>query len=383
MGTSSALQGWLELRAVKGLGPITYARLINRFGSPQAILKANFSALVATGDLSPSLAQSLQKPLPDHTVKEIQREIEAVEAGRFSILTLTDLQYPARLKTIADPPPLLYYTGSLQPCDQQALAIVGARKGSHAGRAFTRTLSGDLAALGFTIVSGLARGIDADAHQGALTVGGRTLAVLGCGIDRTYPPEHHTLRQQIEEHGAVLSEFPMGTSPQSFHFPQRNRIISGLSLGVIVTEATLKSGSLITARMALEHNREVFAVPGNVTHPLSHGPHGLIQQGAKLVQKPWDIVEEILPMLEPSFRENLEGRHNEGKTQKTILELGPEEQHLFDRIPSEPISLDELITQGSYSSSEVMSILLSLEMKGLIKQIPGLQYIRMTTDNNR
>ena len=272
----------------------------------------------------------------------------------------------------------MYYTGSFQDCDQQALAIVGARKGSHAGRAFTRTLSGDLAALGFTIVSGLARGIDADAHQGALAAAGRTLAVLGCGIDRTYPPEHHILRQQIEQHGAVFSEFPMGTSPQSFHFPQRNRIISGLSLGVIVTEATLKSGSLITARMALEQNREVFAVPGNVTHPLSHGPHGLIQQGAKLVQEPWDIVEEILPMLEPSFRENLERRHNEVETQTTTLVLGPEEQHLFDRIPLEPISLDELITQGSYSSSEVMSILLSLEMKGLIKQVPGLQYVRIS-----
>ncbi len=383
MAASSALQGWLELRAVKGLGPITYSRLINRFGSPKAIREANFSALVATGELSPSLAQSIQQPLSDHSSKKIQQEIEAVKVGRFSILTLTDPQYPARLKTIADPPPLLYYTGSSQDCDQQALAIVGARKGSHAGRAFTRTLSGDLAALGFTIVSGLARGIDADAHQGALTAGGRTLAILGCGIDRTYPPEHHTLRQKIEQHGAVYSEFPMGTTPQSFHFPQRNRIISGLSLGVIVTEATLKSGSLITARMALEHNREVFAVPGNVTHPLSHGPHGLIQQGAKLVQKPWDIVEEILPMLEPSFRENLEGHHNEIKTQKTPLELGTEERHLFDRIPLEPISLDELITQGSYSSSEVMSILLSLEMKGLIKQIPGLQYIRMTTDNNR
>ncbi len=372
------MQGWLELREVKGLGPITYSRLINRFGSPKAIQEANFSSLVAAGELSPSLAQSIQKPLSDNTVKKIQQEIEAVEADRFSILTLTDPQYPARLKTIADPPPLLYYTGSLQDCDQQALAIVGARKGSHAGRAFTRTLSSDLAALGFTIVSGLARGIDADAHQGALAAAGRTLAVLGCGIDRTYPPEHHTLRQQIEQHGAVLSEFPMGTRPLSFHFPQRNRIISGLSLGVIVTEATLKSGSLITARMALEQNREVFAVPGNVTHPLSHGPHDLIQQGAKLVQEPWDIVEEILPMLEPSFRENLERLHNEVETQATTLVLGPEEQHLFDRIPLEPISLDELITQGSYSSSEVMSILLSLEIKGLIKQVPGLQYVRIS-----
>jgi DNA processing protein len=169
----------------------------------------------------------------------------------------------------------------------------------------------------------------------------------------------------------------MGTSPQSFHFPQRNRVISGLSLGIIVTEATLKSGSLITARMALEQNREVFAVPGNVTHPLSHGPHRLIQQGAKLVEKPWDIVEEILPMLEPSFRKHLETQQNVVKTQPSRVGLGPEEQDIFDRIPLEPVSLDELIAQGSYSYSEMMSVLLSLEMKGLIKQIPGLQYVRV------
>ncbi len=378
MSQSSALQGWLELRAVKGLGPITYTRLINRFGSPEAIRKAHLSELVATGDLSPSLALALQQPLSESTQQHIQREMKAVEAGRFSILTLTDPAYPARLQTIADPPPILYYTGQLLESDQQALAIVGARKGSHSGRTFTRQLSGDLAALGFTIVSGLARGVDADAHEGALASKGRTVAVLGCGIDQTYPPEHLKLRQRIEQQGAVLSEFPMGTSPQSFHFPQRNRVISGLSLGVIVTEATLKSGSLITARMALDQNREVFAVPGNVTHPLSRGPHRLIQQGAKLVEKPWDVVEEILPMLEPSFRHHLETQHNIGETPPPTIALGPEEQKMFDRIPLEPVLLDELISQGSYSSSEVMSLLLSLEMKGLIKQVPGLQYVRVT-----
>jgi DNA processing protein len=377
MGRTSALQGWLELRAVKGLGPITYSRLINRFGSPAAIRKASPSELIATGDLSPSLAQALKQPLSEISAKQIERELDAVEAGEFFILMLADPQYPARLKTIADPPPVLYYTGQLLDCDQQALAIVGARKGSHAGRAFARQLSGDLAALGFTIASGLARGIDAEAHEGALHSAGRTLAVLGCGIDQTYPPEHHTLRQRIEQQGAVLSEFPMGTSPQSFHFPLRNRVISGLSLGVIVTEATLKSGSLITARMALEQNREVFAVPGAVTSPLSHGPHRLIQQGAKLVEKPWDIVEEILPMLEPSFRQQLEAQHKVGDSHPPAIALGPEEQELFDRIPLEPVLLDELIAQGSYSSSEVMSILLSLEMKGLIKHVPGLQYVRV------
>jgi len=378
MGSLSALQGWLELRAVKGLGPITFARLINRFNSPEAIRNANLSELVATGGVSSALAQSLQQPISHSSYTQIQRELEAVEAGRFSILTLTDPHYPARLKTLADPPSILYVTGQLQERDQHALAIVGARKGSHAGRAFTRTLSGDLAALGFTIVSGLARGIDADAHEGALASTGRTVAVLGCGIDRTYPPEHLKLRQRIERHGAVLSEFPMGTSPQSYHFPQRNRVISGLSLGVIVTEATLKSGSLITARMALEQNREVFAVPGAVSHPLSHGLHRLIKQGAKLVEKHWDVVEEILPMLEPSFCDQLQAQQHGGPNQLSTIPLGPEEQGLFDRIALEPVSLDELITQGSYSSSEMMSILLSLEMKGLIKQVPGLQYVRVS-----
>ncbi len=377
MGTSSALQAWLELREIKGLGPITYSRLIHRFGSPEAIRQATPSQLLETGDLSPTLARSLTQPLSNTNHKKIQREIDAVTAGQFSILTLTDHQYPARLKTIADPPPLLYCTGQLQDDDQQALAIVGARKGSHAGRAFTRQLSGDLAALGFTIISGLARGIDADAHEGALASSGRTLAVLGCGIDRTYPSEHNKLRSRIERNGAVLSEFPMGASPQSFHFPQRNRVISGLSLGVIVVEATLNSGSLITARMALEQNREVFAVPGPVTNPLCHGPHRLIQQGAKLVEKPWDIVEEILPMLEPSFRRNLETQYEMGHQPSSTFTLAPEEDKLFNKIHLEPVSLDELIAQGPYSSSEVMSILLSLEMKGLIKQIPGLQYVRV------
>ncbi len=374
---STALKGWLELQAVKGLGPITFTRLINRFGSPEAIRLANLTELAKTGDISPSLARSLKQPLSTTTYKQIQREIEAVEAGQFSILTLNDPCYPPRLKIIVDPPPLLYYTGQLLDRDQQALAIIGARKGSHAGRAFTRQLSHDLAALGFTIISGLARGIDADAHEGALASKGRTVAVLGCGINRTYPPEHCTLRERIEENGAILSEFPMGTSPQAFHFPQRNRVISGLSLGVVVTEATLKSGSLITARMAVEQNREVFAVPGNVTHPLSQGPHRLIKQGAKLVEKSWDIVEEILPMLEPSFRQHIEAQFEIRDGQRSSISLRPEEQSVFDKISFIPVLLDELIAQGSYSSSEVMSILLSLEIKGLIKQLPGLQYVRV------
>jgi len=374
---TSSLQGWLELLAVKGLGPVTYTRLIKRFGSPESIRASAVRTLVEEGEIPPSLARALQRPLPSEAQEHIAKELEAVQAGRFFILTLADPQYPARLKTITDPPPVLWCTGQLKDSDEHALAIVGSRKGSHLGRTFTRQLSGDLAALGFTIVSGLARGIDAAAHEGALASSGRTLAVLGCGIDRIYPPEHGPLRQRIEQQGAVLSEFPMGTPPHSYHFPQRNRVISGLSLGVIVTEATSRSGSLITARIALEQNREIFAVPGNVTNTLTRGPHHLIKEGAKLVETPLDIVEEILPMLEPSFRDHLEKRQLALQPQPSAPSLGPEEQRLFDCLSLEPVSLDDLIAQGSYAASEVMSILLSLEIKGLIKQIPGLQYLRV------
>jgi DNA processing protein len=377
MGMTSSLQEWLELLAVKGLGPVTYTRLINRFGSPEAIRSSDAHTLIEKGEISPSLARALHQSISAEEQDHIAKELQAVQDGRFSILTLADAHYPPRLKTITDPPPVLWCTGQLQDRDQHALAVVGSRKGSHLGRTFTRQLSSDLAALGFTIVSGLARGIDAAAHEGALVSSGRTLAVLGCGIDRLYPPEHGPLRQRIEQQGAVLSEFPMGTLPHSYHFPQRNRVISGLSLGVIVTEATSRSGSLITARMALDQNREIFAVPGNVTNTLTRGPHRLIKEGAKLVENSLDIVEEILPMLEPSFRDHLEKQQLALQTQPPTPSLGPEEQRLFDCISLDPVSLDDLISQGSYSPSEVMSILLSLEIKGLIKQIPGLQYIRV------
>ena len=374
---TSSLQEWLELLAVKGLGPVTYTRLINRFGSPKAIRSSDPHILIEKGEISPSLARALHQSISAEEQVHIAKELQAVQDGRFSILTLADAHYPPRLKTITDPPPVLWCTGQLQDRDQHALAVVGSRKGSHLGRTFTRQLSSDLAALGFTIVSGLARGIDAAAHEGALVSSGRTLAVLGCGIDRLYPPEHGPLRLRIEQQGAVLSEFPMGTLPHSYHFPQRNRVISGLSLGVIVTEATSRSGSLITARMALDQNREIFAVPGNVTNTLTRGPHRLIKEGAKLVENSLDIVEEILPMLEPSFRDHLEKQQLALQSPPPTPSLGPEEQRLFDCISLDPVSLDDLISQGSYSPSEVMSILLSLEIKGLIKQIPGLQYIRV------
>ncbi len=377
MSQTSDLQEWLELRAVKGLGPTIFARLLARFGSPSRIRQTSQASLMRDGGISKNLAFAIHQPSTLEVQTHIQNELQAVKEGQLKIITLSDPTYPNRLKTLPDPPPLLYMKGSLLQSDDHALAMVGARNSSVAAREVTRRLSGDLAALGFTIISGLARGIDASAHEGALTVtGGRTIAVLGCGIDRIYPPEHKGLSRRVSTHGALISEFSMGTPPHSFHFPQRNRLISGLSLGVIISQATLKSGSLITARLALEQNREVFAIPGPITDPRSQGPHALIKQGAKLVEETTDVVEEILPMLEPSFRKRWDISHTSPSDHVDNIRLGTEEKQVFNLITSDPVSLDNVISQGPFSPSEVMSILLSLEIKGLIKQITGLQYIR-------
>ena len=369
-----SLSSWLALRAVKGLGVGTLSRLVLRLGSPEAVREASDQALMSEGGVSPSVAKRIREAPSPELRKQVQSELKALDQGRFSIMTIVDSMYPPRLAMIPDPPPLLYVTGELRESDRQALAIVGSRKCTPAGEAFTRQLSGDLAALGFSVVSGLARGIDAAAHQGALKVGGRTVAVLGCGINRTYPPEHQQLRQRIDSQGATLSEFPPGTPPRGSHFPQRNRVISGLCLGIIVTEAAEKSGSLITARLASEQNREVFAVPGSVSNAMSRGPHQLIKQGAKLVEGPSDILEELLPQLESPILDRV-GNHSTPREPQSPS-LSPEEQGLYSLISLEPISLEELLSQGALVAAEVLSILLSLEIKGYIKQLPGTQYIR-------
>ena len=369
-----SLASWLTLRSVKGLSSGALSRLVLRFGSPEAVRATSVHALMSEGGVSLAVAKQIHEDPPPELLKHIQREYTALEQGTFSIMTIVDPLYPPRLTMIPDPPPMLYFTGRIQETDHQALAIVGSRKSTHAGEAFTRQLSGDLAALGFSIVSGLARGIDAAAHEGALEGGGRTLAVLGCGIDRTYPWEHRNLRERVERHGAVLSEFSPGTAPRGYHFPQRNRIISGLCLGVIVTEAAEQSGSLITARLASEQNREVFAVPGAVTNSMSRGPHHLLKQGAKLVESSGDILEELVHQLEGPFRDRVYSQVS--PSAPPLPSMTQEEQALFHVIPLEPISLEELISQSPLTVTELMSILLSLEMKGVVKQLPGTQYIR-------
>src|SRR3989441_8670874 len=294
-------------------------------------------------------------------------------------IALGDERYPELLRAIHDPPAVLYGDGAVEPGDRQAVAIVASRQATPYGLRITEALPGELTALGFTIVSAFARGIDAGAHRAALAAGGRTIAVLGCGLDVDYPPGHASLRAEIAGNGAVLTEFVPGTPPLAGHFPRRNRIISGLALGVVVVEAAEGSGSLITARLALEQGREVFAVPGHIDAPTSRGPHGLLKQGAKLVETVDDIVEELLPQLEtmrtPLSQDSMvTGAGKRRSFAPKPPDLSSEEQVVLRVIGREPSHLDDLTEQSHLPAAEVARILLGLELKALVHQLPGQQY---------
>ncbi|MEP6600949.1 MAG: DNA-processing protein DprA [Nitrospirota bacterium] len=354
-------------------------------------------------------------------------------------IEISDVRYPVLLRNIPDPPPVLYVDGELEPVDVQAVAIVGARHATLYGIRIARTLAEELSRLGFTIVSGMARGIDRVAHEGALAAGGRTLAVLGCGLDVDYPPDHTQLRAQVAEAGALLTEFPLGSPPLAAHFPRRNRILSGLSLGVVVVEAAEGSGSLITAKLAAEQGREVFAVPGPIDAPTSRGTHGLLKQGAKLTETVDDILDELLPQLEkPIIRTRLidplhvrsNGCPDFGISQPLLhparpaaagtaafpgprrasvatqsrpssaenrlapspgsaagapeyrpssyepANLSPEEEKVYAVVSCEPQSIDELSERAALASSRVVCALLSLELKDAVRQAPGQRYHR-------
>lgn len=331
--------------------------------------------------------------------RHMQPSGKIAQAGESVALAVSDERYPAWLRAIPDPPSVLYCDGLPIPSDRQAIAIVGARHASPYGLRVTEALARDLTGLGFTIVSGLARGIDAAAHRGALTAGGRTIAVLGCGLDITYPPEHERLRAEIVGSGAVITEFSPGTPPSGSHFPRRNRIISGLSLGVVVVEAAEGSGSLITARLALEQGREVFAVPGPIDAPLSRGPHGLLKQGAKLVESVEDIVEELLPQLEMplgSARGFYSPSNNKSRSvvpaasvaassgnplphmqrvmSSVSMDLSPDEQIVYALISETPVHIDELMEQSRLVPAAFVGALLALELKAAVRRMPGQQY---------
>jgi DNA processing protein len=352
---------WLALSLIPGVGSILLKRLLDQFKTPEAVFQAPMNELLNIEGLGERVAKEIRKgPLE----KAVEKELYLLKEVGGKIVTLKDSAYPKRLRDIYDPPPLLYVRGELKEEDEFAISIVGSRKTSPYGRGMTERMSQELARHGITIVSGMARGIDSLAHWGALSGGGRTIAVLGCGVDVIYPPENRNLFTKIMDHGAVLSEFPMGSPPEGGHFPKRNRIISGLSIGVLVVQASAESGSLITAGFALEQGREVFAVPGNVGAEGSRGTHQLIKEGAKLVESSEDILEEILPQWrrerEPTPR--VEGPERD---------LTEEERILYERLGETPSHIDVLIRESQFDPGKVSSLLLNLELKGLVSQWPG------------
>jgi DNA processing protein len=354
---------WLGFARVQGLGCAGFKKVAEHFADPRKAFSASQKELAQVPGLDKRAIQGL---LTFSDWEEVEKELErALEAG-VSIVPFTDTIYPARLRLISDPPPFLYAKGELKQEDANAVAVVGSRSASEYGLRMTRDLCQGLVSLGFTVVSGMARGIDGEAHQAALHAGGRTMAVLGSGVDVAYPFEHEELYRGISQNGAVLSELPMGTAPFSYHFPARNRLISGLSLGVVVVQATEKSGSLITAGLALEQGREVFAVPGEAGASRSRGTHQLIRQGAKLVESVEDIVEEIAPQLRERSRA-VPTRH------PTSLpsDMGSEAQKIFELVLQGHCQIDELIQVSALSSAKVSEVLLDLEIRGFLRQLPG------------
>jgi DNA processing protein len=357
---------WIALTRVKGLGCVTFKKLAAHFADPTVAFSSTGSELSAIEGLDASVIEEL---LGFAQWEEVNQEIRRVEQAGATLIPFTAAAYPSRLRMIADPPPVLYAKGRLCAEDNKAVAVVGSRSASEYGRRVARNLCRELASLGFTVISGMARGLDGVAHEATLSAGGRTIAVLGSGVDRPYPPEHDKLYHRISESGAVLSEFPMGTGPLAFNFPARNRLISGLSLGVVVVEATEKSGSLITAALALEQGREVFAVPGEVGASRSRGTHRLIRQGAKLVETAADIIEEIAPQLLNRARVGATGAQRALPQQARA-----EARRVLALLQERSAQIDEVIERSGLSPAEVSEVLLDLELQGYVRQLAGKRY---------
>ena len=355
---------WVALSRVKGLGCVGFKKLATHFADPTAALSARPAELKNVPGLDKDAIEGL---LGFSEWALAEAEIRRAREAGVRIVPFIDPHYPARLRAIADPPPLLYIKGEFSAADEKAVAIVGSRSASDYGRKVARNICRGLASLGFTVVSGMARGIDGTAHESALDAGGRTIAVLGSGVDRIYPPEHEGLSERIARQGAVISELSLGARPVAFNFPARNRLISGLSLGVVVVEATEKSGSLITAAHALEQNREIFAVPGEVGSSRSRGAHRLIRQGAKLVENADDIIEEIAPQL---------ARPEGARRRQRVLpqNCSDDTRKIFGLLQERILQIDEVIETAGLSSAQVSQILLELELQGFLRQLPGKRY---------
>jgi DNA processing protein len=361
-----SLKYWVALNLVLAEHLKAAKKIVGHFPAIEDVFKASSRELGALG-VEKEKARALTS---SKILDKACREIERLKRKKYSILTLENRNYPEYLREIFDPPFVLYCAGNIEALKGPAVSIVGARKPSAYGRAVAEKLARDLASRGIVVVSGLARGVDSIAHWGALE-GGKTVAVLGSGLEIIYPRENYALFHKVVEQGAVISEFPLKSRPLGFHFPIRNRIISGLSLAVVVVEATKKSGSLISARLALEQNREVMAVPGNITSNLSQGTNWLIKIGAKLVESWEDVAEELASPL----KEKLLSQKKEEKEKPSSL--SSQEQKVFGLLGSDTlIHIDELVEGTEFSVSEILSVLLKLELRGFVFQRPGKYFQR-------
>jgi DNA processing protein len=366
--TQNNLKYWIALKSVNGIGNVNFPALVDKFGSLPAVFAASVQGLKEIKGISSPLASAI---VNFKDWDKIGRELELLDKQKISIITYQDELYPQKLLNIYDRPPFIYVLGSLNK-DDINIAIVGSRMASTYGKYTTEKISRELALKGITIVSGMARGIDSAAHRGAITAHGRTIAILGSGLDVIYPPENKKLFADITENGAVISEFPLGTPPRSSNFPARNRIISGMSYGVVIVEAGEKSGSLITARLALEQGREVFAVPGSIDSAGSRGTNRLIKQGAKLIENTDDILEEIIPQIERTTALKTPSVSVSDEIPvKRFESLNDIELKIIGFVSKKNIHIDDLISTTGLTSAEILGALTNMELKGIIQQHRG------------
>ena len=366
-GPSEELYFWIGLNMLPNVGPVRFRAIVEHFGSAKGVWEASLDELVQVEGIGKGLAETIVR-----SRYEVDIEGQIARAGTMGvdIITIGDPQYPEKLRMIYDPPPVLYVKGVFSPVDNKSIAVVGTRKASPYGRAVAEEVAKGLAKHGITVVSGMARGIDSRAHMGALAGGGRTIAVLGSGLDVPYPPENAKLMEEIASSGAVISEFPLGTPPLPQNFVARNRVISGLALGVVVVEGDVTSGAMLTADFALEQGREVFAVPGSIASAGSRGPHSLIKQGARLVEGVDDILEELGLKGDGCPR----GGAREGSS--LSLGLDEVEKHLYNVLGLEPQGIDILIEKTGLAPEKVSAALVKMELAGLVEGLPGNFFVR-------
>ena len=358
----NTLNSWLYLRHMPGIGATSFQQLLEVFGGPEEVLNASHQQLSSLALKTSAITAILNEKKPD-----ISADLKWLQQENHHLITFSDEHYPAQLKQLSDAPPILYVRGDADYLSQPQLAIVGTRNPTAIGRNTAKEFACHLSNKGITITSGLASGIDGASHEGALQGMAGTVAVVAHGLDIVYPAQHQKLAQKISEHGAVVSEMPIGTQLQRGLFPRRNRLISALSLGTLIVEAAQKSGSLITARYALEQNREVFAIPGSIHNPMARGCHKLIRQGAKLVESADDILEELYISLKNTANYPLKPeQHTPENSKDPHKTLDPDHQKLLKCLAYEPASIDELVLRSKFSAAEIASMMLILELEGIV-----------------